>query len=47
MKMDIDDKIKLALQECGGIWRYDIDNKFKEILPVDVRPFVFKVYLEL
>ena len=31
--MGVDEKIKLALQECGGIWCYDIDNKFKYIYP--------------
>ena len=33
MEMGVDEKIKLALQECGGIWCYDIDNKFKYIYP--------------
>ena len=33
MEMDVNEKIKLALQECGGIWCYDIDNKFKYIYP--------------
>ena len=33
MEMGIDEKIKLALQECGGIWCYDIDNKFKYMYP--------------
>jgi hypothetical protein len=33
MEMDVDEKIKLALQECGGIWCYNIDNKFKYLYP--------------
>ena len=31
--MDIDNKLKIANQECSGIWCYDIDNKFKYIYP--------------
>ena len=29
--MDIDNKLKIANQECSGIWCYDSDNKFKYI----------------
>ena len=31
--MDIDNKLKIANQECSGIWCYDSDNKFKYIYP--------------
>ena len=31
--MDIDNKLKIANQECSGIWWYDINNKFKYIYP--------------
>ena len=33
MALSVDDKIKMAIQECRGIWCYDIDNKFKYLYP--------------
>ena len=46
--MDIDSKLKIAKQECGGIWCYDSDNKFKYIYPYTTENIAaYMPYLDL
>lgn len=46
--MDIDNKLKIANQECSGIWCYDIDNKFKYIYPYTTENIAaYMPYLDL
>lgn len=46
--MDIDNKLKIANQECSGIWCYDSDNKFKYIYPYTTENIAaYMPYLDL
>lgn len=33
MGISVDDKIKMVLEECKGIWAFDVENKFKYLYP--------------